>query len=436
MQLTSEQGAPTNGRAALHAALAAAAAGLLGSAHAEGLKTDTWQVDSAVLVYKEGDGRVQAVEPIISIRRDDGNDRRAGLRLTFDSLTGASPNGAVAQPTAQTFTNPSGRGGGYVTPAGQAPLDPRFHDRRIAVQGNLERPLGEGQRVSLGANASIEHDFRSLSLSGSLARDFFQKNTTLSAGLSLEQDTINPEGGVLVGLKPAFDRSTRDASSDTRRVVDVLFGVTQVMSRAWLMQVNYNLGKGSGYHSDPYKVLSVLDANGLLAGDRYVVEDRPRSRTRHSLNVLSKWHLTEDVIEASYRYYRDDWGLRAHTLDAKYRFQLAGGSYVEPHARYYRQNAADFYRTWLTEGVDYDSATSQSVLAHASADTRLAAFTANTIGVKFAMPLADGQELSLRVESYRQRVKSPDQLPPALQGLEVTPQLRATTLMLGYSRPF
>lgn len=427
----------TNTRAgSLHVLLASAVSGLLGQAHAQSLRTGEWQADSAVLVYKEGDGRVQAVEPIISVRRTEGTDRSTALRLTFDSLTGASPNGAVAQPTAQTFTNPSGRGGGYSTPAGQAPLDPRFHDRRIALNGTLERPFGEDQRISLGANGSVEHDFRSLSVSANIARDLFQKNTTLSAGLAVEVDRINPEGGVLAGLKPAFDRSTALGSSDSRRVVDVLAGVTQVMSRRWLVQLSYDLGRASGYQSDPYKVLSVLDADGLLTGDRYIVEDRPRSRTRHSLSVQSKWHLTRDVLDLSYRYYRDDWGLRAHTVDARYRWEPAGGWYLEPHVRWYRQNAADFYRTWLNEGGDYDSAASASRLAHASADTRLAAFTARTLGLKFALPLSGGQELSLRVESYRQQLKGPGDVPPALRGLELAPNLRATSVMFGYSLPF
>lgn len=436
MQLIDTHRATASPTGALHLALAAATAGLLGTAHAEGLTPNVWQVDSAVLLYQEGGGRVRAVEPIISLRRTDGNERTMGLRLTFDTLTGASPNGAVAQPTAQTFTNPSGKGGGYTTEAGKAPLDPRFHDQRVALMGSYELPVGDGQRVSFGANGSKEHDFTSFSLNSGFSMDFNQKNTTASVGVSAEFDTIHPEGGVLAELSPAFGASTRVASSDKRTVVDLLAGVTQVMSRSWLVSASYNLGRGSGYHSDPYKVLSVIDGtSGLLTGSQYVVEARPRSRTRHSIQLQSKWALTEDAVDVGYRYYRDDWGITAHTLDARYRYELGGGMYLEPHARLYRQSAAEFYRPWLTEGSDYNSATSQSAVSAASADTRLAAFTATTVGAKFAMPLSRGQELSLRVEAYRQSLKAPGSAPGALQGLELTPNLRATTFMLGYSIP-
>lgn len=435
MQLTN----PPTGT--LHLALAAAAASLLaGAVQAQGNTAQAgaapgadWQVDSAVLVYQEGGGRVRAVEPIVSLRRTDAQERSSSVRFTFDSLTGASPNGAVAQPTAQTFTHPSGA---YTAPAGLAPLDTRFHDQRVALLASHERPLGGGRRLSFSGNVSNEHDFSSFSLSSSLAQDFNDKNSTLSVGLAAEFDRISPQGGVLAEMKPAFEAATRLGDSDSRRVVDLLAGFTQVMSRSWLMQASYNFGRGSGHHSDPYKVLSILDGNGLLTGDRYIVESRPRSRTRHSLQWQSKWHLTRDVVDASYRYYRDDWGISAHTLDARYRLELGSGLSLEPHVRWYRQSAADFYRTWLNEGADYDSTLSQSLLAQASADTRLAAFSANTLGLKFAAALSGGQQLSLRVESYRQKLKEPGSVPVALQGLELMPRLRATSVMLGYSLPF
>ena len=86
--------------------------------------------------------------------------------------------------------------------------------------------------------------------------------------------------------------------------------------------------------------------------------------------------------------------------------------------------------------TERDYARKIEVRGRASADTRLAGFTAQTLGVKFGMPLAKGQEFSLRVESYRQKLDNPANPPGALRGLDLTPDLRAVTLMVGYSRPF
>jgi hypothetical protein len=432
---------PAAGEMSLRLALAAAAGALLAPVPAQaqdeqpGLRAP-WRVDGAVLLYSEADGRVRAVEPVVAVRRTDARDRSLSLKLTLDSLTGASPNGAVPQPVAQTFTTPSGRAT-YETPPGQIPLDPTFKDTRIALNAGWEQPWRQDSRVQVGGNVSTEHDFVSASVNAALSHDYNQKNTTASLGLSLEFDTIKPEGGVPLGLTPAFVQPQKVAS-DKRTVVDVLAGVTQVMSRRWLMQVNYSLGRSSGYHTDPYKLLSVVDgASGLVTGDSYVAEFRPDTRTRQSIFWQNKLHLERgDVVDLAYRYYTDDWGIKAHTLDARYRWQWSERYYLEPHLRAYRQDAAEFYRTFLVEGVDYDSAADRAGVGFASADPRLAGFSAMTVGLKLGVALPGQRELSVRLESYNQKIDQPANAPGALQGLDLTPDLKAVTLMVGYSLDF
>jgi hypothetical protein len=134
-------------------------------------------------------------------------------------------------------------------------LDPTFKDTRIALNAGWEQPWRQDSRRSVGDNFSGEHDFVSASVKAALAHDYNEKNTTASLGLALEFDTIKPEGGVPQGLQPMFGQAQK-AASGQRTVIDVLTGVTQVMSRTWLMQVNYSLGRSSGYHTDPYKLLS------------------------------------------------------------------------------------------------------------------------------------------------------------------------------------
>ncbi len=434
MQLTSSRGRPASQvRAALSAATATLLAPGVSVAQTAPAATAGWQFDGAVLFYREADGRVSAIEPVISGRRTDGNDRALGLKLTLDTLTGASPNGAAPQPGVQTFTSPSGRST-YTTQPGRLPLDPSFHDTRVALAGSMERPFGDQQRLSLGANVSSEYDFASVSLSGALARDFNQKNTTLSLGLSVEADRIKPVGGVPQGLRPLD--AARTGGTEPRTVTDLLLGLTQVVSRRWVTQLNLGYGRGSGYHTDAYKLLSVVDGStGLVTGTRVVAEQRPDGRNRFSLYWQHKLHLQQDVLDAGYRYYRDDWGVRAHTLELRWRTELGSGLYLEPRWRLHRQSAADFWRPWLVEGRDWDSATGSTSLGAASADPRLAAFRAQTLGLKFGMPLAGG-EFFARGEAYRQVQRQPTEAPGALAGLELAPTLKATTLLLGWSRAF
>ena len=108
-----------------------------------------WDIDSALLYYGESDGRVKDVSLSAHATRDFGDERKLGLDLTVDSLTGASPSGAIATDGAQTFTSPSGRKT-YTTPAGEIPLDDTFLDTRFALNGSWSQPLRAAVYVERG----------------------------------------------------------------------------------------------------------------------------------------------------------------------------------------------------------------------------------------------------------------------------------------------
>lgn len=413
---------------ALRAALATASCsllGLAGAAHAADISPDKgWKVDTAVLYYKEDQGRVQAAEPIVNFKKDYGDERTLNVKVTLDSLTGASPNGATASSQPQTFTGPSGNKT-YTAGPGQQPLDSEFKDTRAAVHVNWDQPLNEDYKASVGGGISSEFDFKSLSLNGAIVRELNNKNTTLSAGLNLELDSLNPVGGKPVALT-SVSANQKDGN-DNKTVIDALFGVTQVINRRTIMQWNYSLSTSSGYHTDPYKVLSVVDGVSGLPQD-YLFESRPDSRTRHSLFWQTKYHLAEDVIDVSYRYMTDDWGINSHTLDLRYRYMLGTNSYLEPHLRFYTQTAADFYHNYLVQG--------QAVPGFASADPRLGEFDATTFGIKYGRQLSNDREFSVRVEQYSQSGSAPTNAPGQLAAQNLFPDLNALMVQFGYSFKF
>ncbi|MCM8919709.1 MAG: DUF3570 domain-containing protein, partial [Candidatus Thiodiazotropha sp.] len=129
-----------------------------------------WDFDSAILYYSEVD-RVSAIEPVITAKRDFGDEKSLNLKLVIDVLTGASANGATPSDQPQTFTRPSGKGS-YTESADETPLDDTFKDTRVAFSTQWDQPLNSDYKTSLGANFSTEYDYLSLSLNGSLTRDF------------------------------------------------------------------------------------------------------------------------------------------------------------------------------------------------------------------------------------------------------------------------
>ena len=423
------------------AALAAATCSLLGSAptatvHAQ--EEPTWDFDTALLYYGEDNDRVQDLSLSILGKRYFVDDRALTLGLTVDTLTGATPSGAIRQGVPQTFTRPSGNST-YTIAANELPLDDTFKDTRVALSAGWEQPLGRLWKTSIGFSGSFEYDYTHLGLNGSLSRDFNKRNTTVSAGLAIARDEWDPVGGTPIPFSAMLDvgDSGNKTGTETKDVVDAVLGVTQVISRNLLVQLNYSFSNSSGYLTDPYKFLSLVDA---VTGDtiprapaagaegpshEFRFENRPDDRTKHSFYAQAKYYMGGKVLDASYRYMTDDWDIDSHTLDMRLRWPLGERSYLEPHLRFYTQSEADFYTISLVDGV--------ALPAFASADYRLGNFDALTAGLKYGWKTRGGTEMSVRAELYRQSGTIPGDLLFGNQvGRETYPDLDAIILQFSY----
>jgi hypothetical protein len=370
--------------------------------------TAGWETDIAVLVYNEAD-RVSAFEPAIAFKKTFDDESILGFKIVYDALTGASANGAATSDSVQTFTRPSGNGG-YTTAAGETPLDDTFRDSRVSLSASYETPIGRLNKMSYGANFSSEHDFLSVGGSATYLQDFNERNTTLSAGVSFEMNTIKPEGGVPVALTEMQSNNNsqvREGADESRVMTELLLGVTQIIDRNTLVQFNYGFAISDGYHTDPYKITSVLAADGSLINNpanglngTYIYENRPDTRTKHSLYGKVKRYFTGDVADISYRYMWDDWKVASSTIDAHYRKNFSDGWYLEPHVRFYSQDAAEFYQYSVTQ---VEAASLIANNGDLTSDYRLGDMTATTIGLKFGFLTPNGNENSVRLEMYQQK---------------------------------
>ncbi len=349
-----------------------------------------WDVRSSILFYSEKD-RVSAVEPIVRATKDLGDEESVAMTLVLDTLTGASPNGAIAADRVQTFTSPSGDAT-YTAQPGETPLNDFFHDTRVALNGEWIKPFTTQMRGKFGANFSTEYDYLSLGANAGLAYDLNQRNTTLSAEFALSQDSVEPVGSAPVPLTLMSD-NLKEGNKDKSNY-ETLFGITQVLSRKTLMQLNYSYGTSDGYLTDPYKIVSLIDGTTGESTGEYLFENRPDSRARQSLYWKTIHHFKRDVLRVTYRYFWDDWGVRAHTFDLRYRYELGGAMYLQPHFRYSAQSAADFYTHSLIDGAPLPD--------YASADYRLGEMDTTTLGLKFGMPVGKRSEFAIRGELVRQ----------------------------------
>lgn len=417
----------------LRAALGLATCTLL-SGTAAAQSSGDWKVDSSLLYYEEAD-RVTVVEPVVFATRRKSEDESVTVRAVFDSLTGASPNGAVPTDGVQTFTGASGTNT-YTTPAGELPKRD-FSDTRVAFGVDWDKRTGSNLRRTLSGNLSREEDYFSLGGNAVWSLDVNRKLTTLAAGIGLALDTVQPSGGAPTGLRRLSDvvaqANTATGGEDgeeheglegeRKQTMDVLLGVTQVVSRRTLVQLNYSHSFSDGYLNDPYKVVSLVHPDTGATVD-YVFEKRPGTRNADILYGKLVHSFDRDVLHLAYRHFNDDWGIRADTADLQYRWHFGADSYLEPQYRYHRQEAADFFHHFLVDGQAVD---------YASADLRLAAFTATTVGLKAGTRLDKG-EISLRLAQMVQQGEGhPSEAYGVLRSQDLHPELTATLVNLNYS---
>ncbi len=432
------------------AALASATCGLLGALPAipvAAQEAPTWEVDTSLLYYAEDAGRVSDGSLMTSIRRLLDEDRSYSLILTVDALTGATPNGAVPSNSVQTFTAPSG-GADYTIAPGDPPLDPNFMDTRVALSGNWQQALGESMRWNVGFSGSYEMDYLHLGLNTRLERDFNRRNTTVFVGAAYGRDDVSPIGGAPVGFSPMLrsvgggededeDEDEEGAGGgEPKDVIDALIGVTQVLSRRSLLAVAFSYGKSDGYLTDAYKILSVVDpvtgapvpgpvGSGL---NLYLHELRPDTRAKQSWFAEWRYAFDRDSLAVSYRLMDDDWGVTSNTVETRYRWNISEDTYLEPHLRYYKQSAADFYRTVLFDG--------EPLPQFASADYRLADNETYTAGIKYGHRTERG-EYSVRLEYYHQTANpSPGSAVGDLANFDLVPPLSAVIAQFGYKFSF
>jgi len=407
-------------------------------------------LDSAFLYYSEKD-RVTVYEPVVSYRKYLQFDEFIDYKLTLDAMTGASPNGASPTDTIQTFTGSSGSAG-YTVPANETPKR-NFQDTRVALNVTTQTPLSNITSRSTGYALSAEQDYASAGYNSSFSKDYNNKLTTLTAGGGLNLDLVFPTGGAPKALTNVNAPSAAGGGGEGegegggegegegfnpefKGTFDVLFGVTQVLNRYTLMQLNYSHEFIRGYLTDPYKIVSVIDSTTgypYAPADSpdgvYLTEKRPDSRDTNSIYWKTVLNVFGDVLRLSYRYYWDDWGIKSNTVDVKYRFEFAGKYFIQPHYRRYDQTAADFYRHSLlnTEGVP----------SHVSADFRLAKFTGHTVGIKIGAELSKSSSFDFRAEKYIQEGDAhPSDAVGVQKKFDLFPKLETTIFQISYSKYF
>lgn len=200
-----------------------------------------------------------------------------------------------------------------------------------SVGANL---LTENMLLDVRYQSASEDDFDNGTMAVELSSSVFGDMTTLTLGFGRGRDELR-----------------RIDDADFHDYADHRYyraGLSQALSQTWNFAATYSAALDSGYLGNPYRYARILGV--------WIPEQMPTTRSGHALTFATQHYLFDHAaVHGTYRYYWDTWAIRAHTLEASYRQDLAPRWAGEVRYRYYTQSEASFYSDNFTQEYNYYS---------------------------------------------------------------------------------
>jgi hypothetical protein len=302
-------------------------AAALSCATAAPASADSW-LSMRGAYYKEYSTRVS--QPMLDGQVEVAPDDTVTFHALVDSITSASP-------------------------AAGNPVPVEFNEKRYEAGGGWTHRFG---LFSLGGTArySDESDYTSYYASMRGQLEMGKKNTTLALTVGRGYDQIS-NGVAAGGTTPLMEK--------TLHVGLTSLSLTQVLTPEVVGNLTFDLSDMHGYQANLYRRVPV---GGMLRP-----ENVPDLRLRAALYAGVRAFLppSETVVVAGYRFYADDWGVVAHTVELRAIQPIVDGLEVRLRVRAYTQSDADFYQEM------YDSTDTGP---YVTVDQKLSSFTAQTFG--------------------------------------------------------
>lgn len=291
----------------------------------------------------------------------------------FSAISGATPasgggtssgGGTTGSSSSSTTTRST------TVPTGKEELPMAdFSDDRLGLNLGVSRKIGRHTPGTM-LSFSRESDYTSTGISLQDAIDFNKRATTLVVGGGYIHDVLSPANGL---------------PEDTKNTIDLLLGISQIVTPTTRLTANVTIGQVSGFISDPYKVVSL---NGSL-----VPEKRPDTKDKQVafLSVNQFVAPLKGSAELSLRHYSDSFGITAETLTLTWLQKVGEQFIVSPLLRYYEQTEADFYDVTFTGSPEFYSA-----------DYRISAFQATSYGLQLIWMPAPRWAFDVAYERYAQ----------------------------------
>jgi len=375
--------------------------------------------------YKEDDQRIKVADTALALKLDFGVDYSLDLSIGYDSVSGASPSWAIAEPEDATVEDWQDRKIKLLktqketdqTLLGYINNIDRYFTQRYPLTDtrksfNAALTIRDKYRneLALGVSYSREMDYQSNGLSAAYLLFLDQsKNRSINFGFAYLDDktqivynSIEQASFLEDQLITEFGDNVIPRKKEKIQSLALELGFTQVISPSMTFDVTLFGTKDSGYLSNHYlRIIRHFDGNdnNIAETDEFFLaaDSRPDDRTSYGTKLsLATQPWSWLTGQFSYRFYSDDWGVNSHTFANSLSFEVIDGLFITPEFIWYQQTNADFYRSQNSDLYYFANS------GYGSNDVRLGNFNAQTYGLAISYQLTKQWQVDLAANRYEQ----------------------------------
>lgn len=197
-----------------------------------------------------------------------------------------------------------------------------------------------GTTIGAGLSFSTEFDYQSVGINAIFGKKTNNRNGEFIAKAQAYFDQVKyilpvelRAGG---GGNPR-DEEEDDYPSKSRNSFSGSLSYSQIVNKRLQLMVIADLVYQQGYLGLPFHRV-------YLNNSSVTVENLPDTRLKMPLGFRANYFLGDKVVLRSfYRYYYDDWGLNAHTVQLESSVKVTPFFSITPFYRYYTQSAVDYF---------------------------------------------------------------------------------------------
>jgi hypothetical protein len=256
------------------------------------------------------------------------------------------------------------------TDAIDATTSASYHNEAGTIQINTRIDTTEDDKVSVVYGGHGEEWYASIFGGIGYTRDLAQDNATVTVRIDGSFDWFNPYGPRPGGVIPEGNEW------DFRGSFGGNAEVSQILNPTTWVKAGYGIAWQKGELLTPWNSVPFLCDPAVTVCLGRVQEKFPGTRLKQTVSGLLAHYLprTSSTLRLSYRFFADDYDIRAHTMLGEIYQYVTERAYINAHYRVHHQNAVYFWTNNL--GLPLD------LTAPRTADSDLAQFWAHEFGVK------------------------------------------------------